>query len=93
MSQSLPAPFSIQPVTAGDRTALRQADADTMDGTNTVGRTIAELEILLTPLLSGETAHNDLEIRRWPLRQTMAFILVSCGVFWMAAAFAAWSIL
>jgi hypothetical protein len=93
MSQSLPAPFPIQPAAAGDRAALRQADAEMMDGTNAVGRTIAELEILLTPLLAGETAHSNLEIRRWPLRQTMALILVSCGVFWMAAAYAVWSIL
>ena len=93
MPQSLTTPFSIEPAKAGDRTALRQADAETMDGANTVGRTIAELELLLTPLLSGEIARRDLEIRRWPLRQTVAFIVASCGVFWMAAAFAAWSFL
>lgn len=93
MSRSLPTPFPLSPASSGDRAALRHADADTMEGANTVGRTIAELEILLTPLLAGEISRNDLEIRRWPLRQTMGFILVSCGVFWTAAALAAWSFL
>jgi hypothetical protein len=61
---------------------LRTAD-------NPVGRTVAELEMMLAPLLAGQEAE---EVgRRWPVGQTIAFVIASCGLFWAGAAFAIWS--
>jgi hypothetical protein len=61
---------------------LRTAD-------NPVGRTVAELEMMLAPLLAGHEA--EAEARVWPMGRTIAFILLSCGLFWTGAVLAVWS--
>ncbi len=93
MPQSLSKPYAIELAPTGERMMLRTADATSGSGENTVGRTLAELEILLSPLLAGDAAREDRNIRHWPLRQTVGFIVASCGLFWVAAALAAWSLL
>lgn len=62
--------------------ALRTAD-------NPVGRTVAELEMMLSPLLAGHA--SEAEPRIWPMGRTVAFILLSCGLFWTGAILAVWS--
>ncbi len=74
---------------AGIRTDASALGAEPV---NPVGRTVAELELLLTPLLQGE-ASDDKEKRSWPVGQTIGFIVFSCGLFWATAAYVAWSLL
>jgi hypothetical protein len=56
---------------------------------NPVGRTVAELEMMLAPLLTGHDFEP--ETRTWPMGRTIGFILLSCGLFWTGAILAVWS--
>ncbi len=93
MAQSLP--FSTYPDrTADDHPSFVEIPrADTLrTADNPVGRTVAELEILLAPLLAGHEPQAQLDrTARWPMGKTIGFILLSCGLFWTGAAFAVWS--
>lgn len=86
MPQSLPANYPDR--TQDLRQALGVVGVDALQvADNPVGRTVAELELMLAPLLHGEEADE----RRWPPSRTMTFILLSCGLFWTGAFFAVWS--
>ena len=62
-----------------------------VESSNPVGRTITDLEVLLGPLMRRDATHAEDQERSWPIGQTIAFIVVSCGLFWTAAIIAAWS--
>lgn len=93
MPQTLSTRFSAGSTTIGDPSSIGPPNAVlSTEAVNNVGRTMAELEILLAPLITGDDAH-DTKLRKWRLGQTAAFIIASCGLFWAAAGFVAWALL
>jgi hypothetical protein len=92
MPQTLPSAFPERPAEFGP-TFVDVPRTDTLrTADNPVGRTVAELEMMLAPLLAGHDGDAELDGPHiWPMGRTILFILLSCGLFWTGAVLAVWS--